>query len=156
MGMIVSIREAIEKLRFTSPNRGKVYKAELLVMLDRRDGGTGPDVALVKLANGEWTVLGSRHAPNGGWAVMDYGVDRLGKNVLSALVKAGAISSEDMAAHLEDEKNMAKRRERARAVESLNRACNDLGIPVPDIPEATHLARCAQLAAPGSFGEETK
>lgn len=138
MGMIMSFSDAIERIRFTSPKKGVVHKAELLVMLQKREGGTGPDVALVKLASGEWTVLGSRHTPNGNWGVMGYGLSKFNKSVLDALVKAGAISAETRDEH---ERRVVASREaqnRKWAIRQLDEACKTLGIPVPDIaaPEA--------------------
>lgn len=131
MGMIMSFSEAIERLRFTSLQKGRVHKAECVVILDR-PSPTGPDMALVKLANGEWTVLGSRHTPNGNWAVMDQGLTRFDKNVLDALVKAGAITPEDRQEHERRVVAAKEERDRKYARESLERACATLGIPVPE------------------------
>lgn len=130
MGMIMSFSEALERVRFTKLRKGRVHKADLVVLLDRPHD-TGPDWALVKLANGEWTVLGARHTPNGNWACMDYGLDHLDKSVLDALVKAGALDPETRAEH--ERRVLASKdcRDKKYARESLKRACATLGIPIP-------------------------
>jgi hypothetical protein len=134
MGCIISLNGALERLQFASPKKGVVHKAECLVMLDKRYD-TGPDVALIKLASGEWTVLGSRHTPNGNWAVMGYGLEGFDKCVLSALVKSGAISATDMREHMDAVARADEKRGRDQAVKDLQSACQRLGISVPEVPE---------------------
>jgi hypothetical protein len=133
MGMIMSISRALEHLRFVSPAKGRVHKAELIVMLDKREGKTGPDVALVKLASGEWTVLRSRHTPNGNWACMGYGLDWLQANTLKALVRAGAITEDQRLTHLRNEEARRAKSERAHHLKMLTQSCEALGISVPDL-----------------------
>jgi hypothetical protein len=134
MGGLISASEALERLRFSSPKKGVVHRAELVVMLDKQRD-TGPDVGLVKLADGSWTVLGSHHTPNGNWAVLGYGLDAFDKGVLKALVKAGAITAEDVQRHIEAAERGRAFRARKEAIKSLERACEDLGIPVPEVPQ---------------------
>lgn len=144
MGCIISAQDALERLRFVNLTKGRVHKAESIVVLQRTDGGTGPDVALVKMANGDWTVLGSRHSPNGNWAVMGYGLTKFDKGVLDALVKVGAITREDMDRHIANAEGYRAARERRHAIESLTRACAELGIEVPAIPEDAALVDAVQ------------
>lgn len=132
MGGIISVSEMIERARFTSLKRGRVYKGAELIVMERRDGGTGPDVALVKLADGSFSVLGSRHTPNGNWAVLSYGVSHFDQCVLQALVTLGAVSQADMDAHVAAAKKAAERRDRDATVRRLLECCDELGVIPPE------------------------
>ena len=135
MGCIIGDQDTIEAARFTALPRGKVVKAQSVVLLDRYEGNkAGLQVVLIKLADGEFTVAGRRHAPNGNWAVLDYGTDQLEKNVLTGLVKMGFVTQRDVDDHINRAQARKEARSRKWAIESLERACADLGIAVPEIP----------------------
>lgn len=131
MGCIISMSTALDGLRFTSLKKGRVYSAPKVLLLDRADKCTGPDVALLQLSSGEWTVLGSRHAPNGSWAVMGYGIESRDKSVLKALVTAQAISQADLDVHMGAVEAAKLARQREYLLKTLKNTCAELGIPVP-------------------------
>lgn len=134
MGIIISGQESLDSTRFTALKRGQIHKAESVLLLERAGGGTGPTAAIVKLASGQFTVIGMRHTPNGNWAMLGYGAEHGHKSVLSALVKMGAITQAEMAAHCAAVAEREERESLESARLSLARACLRLGIPVPSVP----------------------
>lgn len=132
MGMICGDDDTIGGLRFTALKKGRVYKGCEVVVLQKVDGGTGPDVCLIKLSDGTYTVCGSRHTPNGNWAVQGYGLRKFDKSVLGALIKLGAITKDAVSAHVESEKARKEKSEKHYARIALGKACETLGIPVPE------------------------
>lgn len=135
MGMICSAIQGIDAARFTALTRGKVHKAESIMLLDRGGDATKKTTALVKLDDGQFSVIGAHHTPNGKWAVSGYGSDLQDQAVLRAMVRMGAISEADMAAHVASEMARRARQERKFNIQHLERLCADLGIPVPAVPE---------------------
>jgi hypothetical protein len=134
MGCIIGNQDTIERARFTALPFGRVVKAQSVILLEHRDGGRdGNQVVLIKLENGEFTVAGRYHGPNGNWAVLDYGSSEQDKRVLSGLVKMEFVTQADVDAHIANVAAQTAKRERKYAIESLQRACADLGIPVPDV-----------------------
>lgn len=131
MGMISGHDDTIGALRFTGLRKGTVYKNCEVVILQKSGTGTGPDIALIKTKNGKYTIAGARHTPNGNWAVIGYGLSKLDKSVLGALVKMGAITEQDVADHVAKEKARKAKSEKHYAKQSLARACETLGIPNP-------------------------
>lgn len=126
MGTIISKIEEIEHIRWTTPRKGRVVAAKRVLFVD--DGA-----AIIELATGEFTVAGRHHTPNGNWAVLGYGLDRFTGGVLDGLVKLGILTKEHVKAHKNNQKKRHDESERRWAEKSLAKACETLGIPVPEV-----------------------
>lgn len=126
MGCIISPSEAIERTRFSELRKGRVVKASRVLRLDDR-------AFLIELGNGEITVVGRRHGPNGNCALLGYGRDDFSGAVLDGLVSFGIITRDEVREH----KAAITRADRKRLIHDakkrLQRACEDLGIPTPEV-----------------------
>ena len=85
MGNIISPIKDIENIQWTQLRKGQVRTAKRIVVFD------DANYAIVELGNGEYTVIGGRHGPNGNWSVLGYGVDRFSQVVLHGLVRIGVL-----------------------------------------------------------------
>lgn len=131
MGCIISKIEDIDRLRWTQLRKGRVVKASRVVMVDEVQ-------AIIELTNGDYTVVGRRHTPNGKWAMLGYGFDRFEKSVLDGLVRMGIVTRQQVDEHLGSLARSRDRQRRKDALDDLKQACETLGIEVPDVPGAAN------------------
>lgn len=124
MGKIISRIEEIDSIHWTQLRKGRVQAA-------RRVLAVTDTAVIVELANGTYTVAGFRHAPNGKWAVMGYGLDRFTGAVLDGLVKIGVLTKEQVSAHKKAEQERSNARNTKYSIDRLKEACKQLGIAVP-------------------------
>lgn len=129
MGVIISKIEEINHIHWAELRKGRVTKATRVLAVD-------DTTVLIELANGEYTVAGRRHAPNGKWAVLEYGLCRFTGGVLDGLVRLGILTTEQVSDHKKSVKTSAEERERKYVARNLEEACKALGIPTPQVPPA--------------------
>lgn len=124
MGVIISKIENIDRIRWTQPKKGRVLKASRVMFTD-------DTTAIIELENGQFTVAGRRHSPNGNWAVLGYGIDKFTGAVLDGLVRLGILSKQEVAAHKRDAKARSDAADRKWREKAIREHCEELGIPVP-------------------------
>lgn len=127
MGVIISRIGEIETLRWTELRKGQVTRVKRAIRINETD-------VILELENGNLTVVGHRHTPNGNWAVQGYGLTKFNKTVLQGLVRMGILTKDQVHAHLLEVEARDKACERRGALKSLTSACEKLGIPVPEVP----------------------
>lgn len=128
MGTIISKIEEVDRIRWTQLRKGRVANAKRVLAVDETQ-------VIIELANGEYTVAGRRHSPNGNWAVLHYGLDRFTSKVLDGLVKLGVLTKDQAQRHKVGAKESSEAAARRMAMNSLKHSCETLGIPVPEVPE---------------------
>lgn len=133
MGTIISKIEDIDNIIWTQLKKGRVAAAKRVIAL------TDTSV-IIELDNGQYTVAGQRHAVNGNWAVLGYGIDKFSSAVLDGLVRMGILSKEQVSAHKADVRAREEDRERKSAEKRLAEACETLGIENPISKAASHSA----------------
>lgn len=127
MGTIISTIDEIENIYWTQLRKGRVEKAtEILVFNDNNH-------AIVKLANGKFTVVGGRHSPNGNFAVLSYGLDHFTQAVLHGLARLGVLNKAMVKEHIATADERRKASERKYNIKRLNELCNELGIEAPKV-----------------------
>lgn len=128
MGCILSHVESIDRIRFTKLKAGQLAKA--VRAMDLGNGG-----AIIELSGGRFTVVGVPQckAINNNCAVLGFGRTDPSKSVLNGLAKMGVITRSDVSSHLRRVEDLHQRDKKNWAKKSLERACADLGIPVPEV-----------------------
>lgn len=124
MGCIISKIEEIDRIRWTQPRKGRVMKAARVVFTDET-------TAIIELADGQFTVAGRRHSPNGNWAVLGYGLDQFTGAVLDGLVRLGILTKEQVSAHKKAASDASKAGDAKWRKKAIREHCEKLGIPVP-------------------------
>ncbi len=124
MGSISSRQAGIAAANFTQLRKNRVRKADSVVRV-------GENHYVIKLATGQFVNVSTRSSVNHNVHVINFN-DRL---TLEALAKLGACTQEEVDAHMEWIDARAASYDRKWAIDSLQKSCERLGIPVPDVPE---------------------
>lgn len=124
----------IDALRFRKIGKGKVVKADKVLLLDER-------TILVKLDNGAFTVMGPGAHLNGNVAIANFGASEPSRAVLDGLVKMGVITSTERNRHIDHTKAQDKVRSDNNAAYHLQKYCEELGVMMPDLPEGVEPKR---------------
>lgn len=122
MGTIMSVEKALENVSWTRLPKGRRVDVEAALSLD--DGSV-----LLRLKNDRFTLVGRYHVPNGSFTVLHYD----NRTVLNGLVRMGVLTKEQVANHLARVKEGKAETDRKFAIRSLKKACEALGVPVPEI-----------------------
>lgn len=134
MGSIISAVEAVEQLRFVQVKKGDTPEVTRALHL-------GDNCYLLQLKGGSFTVAGRSSEGslvNGNCAVLGFGTEgSTSKPVMDGLVRLGVITKEQAAEHVRVATEGRARRQRKHDLQALKRVCEDLGIPVPEVPEAS-------------------
>lgn len=119
------IIKEIENLVWTQLKKGQVQNAKRVLLY-------GDQTAIVELENGRYTVIGRHHSPNGGFAVLNYGLDHFSQAVLHGLARMGVLDKKQVAAHIATTGERSKARERKQDMRRIRELCEANGIPVPE------------------------
>lgn len=126
----------IGAITFEKPKKGQIYKGCEFV----RISGT---TVVIKKSNGAFVIAGSQweSGVSGNYAVRGFGATDLGRTVLRALVRLGALTKADVDKHIEHETEQRDRRNRRMKEETIARYCAELGVEVPvEIADAINSA----------------
>lgn len=124
MGSIISKRPELDSLLFRKLRIGRKTKVTEAVQVD---GCT----AVLKLADGTYSVVGSRSEVNGNVAIIGYGCHEPSAQVLHALVALGAIPKTAVKDHLARVEDWRRERDRKSKAKRLRELCEELGVAHP-------------------------
>lgn len=125
MGTIISKIEDIDGIRWTQLRKGRVTKAKRVLCFNDMNH------AIVELENGEFTVIGGRHTPNGNWAVLSYGLDKFTQAVLYGLSTMGILTKSQVKQHIDATKIASESRDRNFQIKRVKELCEELGVEPP-------------------------
>lgn len=129
MGMIISTVGEVENIRWAQLQKGRVVKCKRVLAFNDSNH------AIIELENGQYTVIGGRHGPNGNWAVLSYGLDHFTQKVLYGLVRLGILDKKQVAEHIRTADARDKASTRRSNIRRLLQLCEELGLDPPVVKE---------------------